>query len=176
MWSFRKIWAPKNQRGTPPPHQHPKTLDRRLCTDRSGEAVVIFLFGLEAFDKRFQGPFLCCLLLPQTIDCYWLIQWSNPVSIGSHNDQTSFQSSSLYLRALGKHCYVKMSSSTLCCTVFLYNVFDQHLLYWWQPPPFPHPSGLAYRTFSCERSLHSIFQEDVLCKTIIPKQAHQERI
>ncbi len=25
-----------------------KTLDRRLCTGRSGEAVVIFLFGLEA--------------------------------------------------------------------------------------------------------------------------------
>ncbi len=40
-----------------------------------------------------------------------------------HSDQTSFQSSSLYLWALGKHCFVKMSSSTLCCTVFLYNVF-----------------------------------------------------
>ncbi len=30
----------------------PKTLDRRLCTDRSGEAVVIFLFGLEALLTR----------------------------------------------------------------------------------------------------------------------------
>ncbi len=29
-----------------------KTLDRRLCTDRSGEAVVIFLFGLEALLTR----------------------------------------------------------------------------------------------------------------------------
>ncbi len=66
---------------------------------------------------------MCCLLLPQTVGCYWLLQWSNPVSIGCHSDQTSFQSSSLYLWALRKHCFVKMSSSTLCCTVFLYNVF-----------------------------------------------------
>jgi hypothetical protein len=29
-----------------------KTLDRRLCTDRSGEAVVIFLFGLKALLTR----------------------------------------------------------------------------------------------------------------------------
>ncbi len=78
----------------------------------------------ELLHPRPQGPFLCCLLLLQTLDCYWLIQWSNPVSIGSPNDPTSFQSSSLYLRALGKHCFVKMSSSTLCCTVFLYNVFE----------------------------------------------------
>ncbi len=31
----------------------------------------------------------------------------NPVSIGSHNSQTSFQSSSFYIRALGKHCFLK---------------------------------------------------------------------
>jgi hypothetical protein len=30
----------------------PKTLDRRLCTGRSGEAVVIYLFGLEALLTR----------------------------------------------------------------------------------------------------------------------------
>jgi hypothetical protein len=30
----------------------PKTLDRRLCTGRSEEAVVIFLFGLEALLPR----------------------------------------------------------------------------------------------------------------------------
>jgi hypothetical protein len=63
------------------------------------------------------------MFLPQTIGYYWLLQCSNPVSIGSHSDQTSFQSSSLYLWALGKHSFVKISSSTLCCTVFLYNVF-----------------------------------------------------
>ncbi len=66
---------------------------------------------------------MCCLLLPQTIGCYWLLQLSNPVPIGFHRDQTSFQSSALYLWALGKICFVKMSSSTLCCTVFLSNVF-----------------------------------------------------
>ncbi len=43
--------------------------------------------------------------------------------MGFHSDQTSFQSSALYLWALGKICFVKMSSSTLCCTVFLSNVF-----------------------------------------------------
>jgi hypothetical protein len=32
--------------------QATKTLDRRLCTGRSGEAVVIFLFGLEALLTR----------------------------------------------------------------------------------------------------------------------------
>ncbi len=69
------------------------------------------------------SPFVCCLLLPQTRGCYWLFQWSNPVSIGSHSDQTSFQSSSLYLWALGKCFFVKTCSSTLCCTVFLCNVF-----------------------------------------------------
>ncbi len=36
--------------------------------------------------------------------------------------QTSFQSSALYLWALGQICFVKMSSSTLCCTVLLSNV------------------------------------------------------
>ncbi len=30
----------------------PKTLDRRLCTGRSGKAVVIFLFGLGALLTR----------------------------------------------------------------------------------------------------------------------------
>ncbi len=34
------------------PSFDPKTLDRRLCTDRSVEAVVIFLFGLEALLTR----------------------------------------------------------------------------------------------------------------------------
>ncbi len=33
-------------------HRQPKTLDRRLCTGRSWEAVVIFLFGLEAHFTR----------------------------------------------------------------------------------------------------------------------------
>ncbi len=105
---------------------------------------------------------MCCFLLPQTIDCYWLLQWSNPVSIGCHSDQTSFQSSSLYLWALGKHCFVKMSSSTLCCTVFLYKVFGigpsskvamKHLpdiatmpgLFW----PAKLPPGHSRRLLSC---------------------------
>jgi hypothetical protein len=87
----------------------------------------LFIWFGGPLDKRFQGPFMCCLLLPETIACYWLLQWSNPVSIGSHREQTSFQSSSLYLWALGKHCFVKMSSSTLLCTVFLSNVFGSAL-------------------------------------------------
>ncbi len=108
----------------------PKTLDIRPRTGRRQVAVVIFLFGLEALWTRdSRVPFICCLFLPQTTGCCWLLQWSNPVSIGSHSDQTSFQFSSLYLWALGKHCFVKMSSSTFCCTVFLFNVFG--------PPP-PH--------------------------------------
>ncbi len=107
------------------PYPCSKTLDRRPCTGRSQEAVVIFLFGLEALLTRDSRVLSCAVSSsPQTIGCYWLLQWSNPVSIGSHSDQTSFQSSSLYLWALGKHCFVKMSSSTLCCTVFSYNVFD----------------------------------------------------
>jgi hypothetical protein len=38
--------------------------------------------------------------------------------------QTGFQSSALYLWALWNHYFVKMSSSTWCCTVFLFYVFD----------------------------------------------------
>jgi hypothetical protein len=87
----------------------------------------LFIWFGGPLDKRFQGPFMCCLLLPQTLGCIWLLQWSNPVSIGSHSDQTSFQSSSLYLWTLGKDCFVQMSSSTLCCTVFLYNVFGPNV-------------------------------------------------
>jgi hypothetical protein len=86
----------------------------------------LFIWFGGSLQKRFQGPLVCCLLLPQTIGCYWLLQWLNPVSIGFHRDQTSFQSSALYLWAQGKICSVKMSSSTLCCTVFLSNVFALH--------------------------------------------------
>ncbi len=96
-----------------------KTVHRQ---ESRGCGDLLIWFG-GSLDKRFQCPLVYCLLLPQTEGCYWLIQWSNPVSIGSHSYQTSFQSSSLYLWALGKHCFVKMLSSTLCCTVFLYNVF-----------------------------------------------------
>ncbi len=81
---------------------------------------------------------------PNCIGWYWLLQWSNSVSIGSHIDQTSFQFSSLYLWALGKHCFVKMSSSTLCCTVFLYHVFALSRQSEGSPPPpdLPqHPTG-----------------------------------
>ncbi len=46
---------------------------------------------------------MCCLFLPQTIGCYWLLQRSNLVALGSYSDQTSFQSSFLFLWALGKH-------------------------------------------------------------------------
>jgi hypothetical protein len=63
-----------------------KTLDRRPCTGRSRGDLFIWFGG--PLDKGFQGPFMCCLLLHRTIDCYWLLQWSNPVSSGFHSDQT----------------------------------------------------------------------------------------
>ncbi len=127
--SLELSWILSKTSFTPLP---PKTLDRRPCTGRSPEAVVIFLFGLEALFTR-DSRVLSFMSPPPLIDCYWLLHWSNPVSIGSHSDQTSFQSSSLYLRALGKHCFVKMSSFTFCYTVFLYNVFAcPHHSY---PPP-----------------------------------------
>ncbi len=116
-----------------------KTLDRRLCTGRSGEAVVIFLFGLEALLTR-DSRVLSCVVSPPPNYRLLLATTVITVSIGSHNSQTSFQSSSLYLRALGKHCFVKMSSSTLCCTVFLYNVFGYGVSAVGGRPSLPFPA------------------------------------
>ncbi len=103
--------------------QRHKTEDRAQV----GACDDLFIWFGGPLHKRFQGSEVCCLLLPQTIGCYWLLLWSNPVSIGFHRNQTNFQSSALYLWALGKHCFVKRSSSTLCCTVFLSNFFGRHL-------------------------------------------------
>jgi hypothetical protein len=52
-----------------------KTLDRRPCTGRRQEAVVIFLFGLEALLTRDSRVLSCAVSSsPQTIGCYWLLQ------------------------------------------------------------------------------------------------------
>jgi hypothetical protein len=54
------------------------------------------------------------------------------VVIGSYSDYTSLLFSSLYHVALGKCCFVNLSSSTFSSTVFLYNIFG------WAYPPPPH--------------------------------------
>ncbi len=86
----KDFWDPP-----PPPHPAesqsvvfpptaPKTLDRRLCTGRSQEAVLIFLFSLEALFPRNSRVLLCAVSSsPETIGCYWPFQWSNPASVGS---------------------------------------------------------------------------------------------
>jgi hypothetical protein len=103
---------------------YPKTLDRRPCTGRSQETVVIFIFGLEALFTRDSRVLFCAVSSsPKLKAAIGYYNDKTQFSISSHSDQTSFRSSSLYLWALGKHCFVKMSSSTLCCTVFLFNVF-----------------------------------------------------
>jgi hypothetical protein len=107
----------------------------------------LFIWFGGPLHKRFQGPLVRCLLLPQTIGCYWLLQLSNPVSIGFHRDQTSFQSSALYLWALGKICFDKMSSSTLCCTVFLSNVFGHLPTRSWRTKQFINRSYGLYLFF-----------------------------
>ncbi len=100
---------------------------------------MIFLFGLEALFTRDFRVLSCAV----SSSPYWLLWRSNPVSMGYHSDQTTFQSSSLYLWAMGKHCFVNMSSSTFCCTVFLYNVFGQH--------PHTNPQTLYPHTTSHQK-------------------------
>jgi hypothetical protein len=65
-------------------------------------------------------------LLSSLCPNYWLLfalTVIKPVAIGSYSYRTSFNSLLFSLWALRKYCYVKMSSSTFSCTVFLCNVF-----------------------------------------------------
>jgi hypothetical protein len=57
-----------------------KTLDRRLCTGRSQEAVIIFLFGLEALFTR-DSRVLFCAVSPSP---------KLKAAIGYFSDQTQF--------------------------------------------------------------------------------------
>jgi hypothetical protein len=51
---------------------------RRLCTDRSWEAAVIFLFDMEAlFTWNSRAHSFAVLSLPPMLGCYWLLQRSN---------------------------------------------------------------------------------------------------
>jgi hypothetical protein len=88
------------------------------CKDnikKSREAVVIFLFGLEAlFTRASRTQSSVDLSLQQTL-----------AAIGSYNDQTSFYFSSHFCVAQGQYCFVQMPSSAFSCTVFLYNTLSE---------------------------------------------------
>ncbi len=59
---------------------YPKTLDRRPCTGRSREAVVIFLFGLEVILIRHFRVLLCAVCSSPKLQA----------TIGYYSDQTQF--------------------------------------------------------------------------------------
>ncbi len=99
----------------------PKTIDKKIVHRQEllGCGDLYILFG-GPLHKRYQGPGVCCLLLPQTIGCYWLLWWIKPVAIGSCGNQTSFESSFLYLWALGKHCLLTYHHPHSVALSFIY--------------------------------------------------------
>ncbi len=67
---------------------------------------------------------MCCVLFPLNSGMLLAVISIKPVPIGSYRYQTSLLFYSLYCVGPVKILFVKLSSSTFSCTVFLYNVFD----------------------------------------------------
>ncbi len=81
----------------------------RLCTRRSLEPAVIFLFGLEAL-----------LIRVSSAQSAAGLSLSQPLAaIGSSNDLTSLQLSALFRVGPGKYCFVETSSSTFSRTALV---------------------------------------------------------
>jgi hypothetical protein len=97
---------------------------RRLYTGRSRHCGDLFIRFGGPVHKRFQDPVVCCVLPPPNSGMLLAIMYIKPVHIGSYRDQTSLLFYSHYHVGPGEILFVKLSSSTFSCTVFLCNVFE----------------------------------------------------
>ncbi len=85
--------------------------------------MVIFLFGLEDLFTRDSRAQMCTVSsLPQTVGCCWLSWQSNQLLLVPTAIKPVYNSLLSTVWALGKYCFVNLSSSTISCTDFLDNV------------------------------------------------------
>jgi hypothetical protein len=68
--------------------------------------------------------------LPQIVGCYWLSWQSNQLLLVPTAIKPVYNSLLSTVWALGKYRFINLSSSTISCTVFLYNVFVLWLAGW----------------------------------------------
>jgi hypothetical protein len=72
--------------------------------------------------KRGSRDQLCAVSsLPQTVGCYWLWCLSNQLLLAPTEIKPVYFLILSTLWALGKYCFVNLSSSTFSCKIFLYN-------------------------------------------------------
>ncbi len=103
---------------------------RRPCTGRSKDAVVIFLFGLEALFTRDSRALLYRMLSPPSSpNSYQLLWRSNQLLLAPTAIKPVYIIFSLACGPWEKNCFVTLSSSTFTGSLLIYHLFFDEALF-----------------------------------------------